>query len=168
MTKEELIEIIIPLRRIYTPKLDRFFGYEAEDILANVVTSCLVKAHTLNSVKHVQAFFAKSVSGRIKSEFRRKTRSEKLINDLPPLFYKPSLYDLREALNIALSALTNTMRIAVWKRYVLEERLGKIAKELELTTEELNIGLAKSLATLREQPALRPWRPKERSGGNLK
>ena len=160
MTKEEVIEIIIPLRRIYTPKLDRFFGYEAEDILANVVTSCLVKAHTFHSPKHVQAFFAKSVSGRIKTEFRRKARSEKLISDLPPHYYKPSLYDLRQALNIALSSLTNTMQLAVWKAYVLEERLGKVAKELKLTWKELNIGLAKSLATLREHPALQPWKPK--------
>ena len=160
MTKEELIDIIIPLRRIYQPKLDRFFGYEAEDILASVVASCLFKADTFKSVKHVQAFFAKSISGKIKSEFRRKERGIKLINDLPSRVCKPSIYDLRQALNIALATLTNTMQSAIWKVYVLEERLGKVAKALDLTPPKLKLGLAKSLALLREHPALKPWKPK--------
>ena len=160
MTKEEVIDIIIPLRRIYQPKLERFFGYEAEDIFASVVASCLFKADNFKSVKHVQAFFAKSVSGKIKSEFRRKERNTKLINDLPPRVYKPSLYDLRQALNIALATLTNKMQSALWKVYVLEERLGSVAKELGLTPVKLNVELAKSLALLREHPALKPWKPK--------
>lgn len=164
MTKEEVIDIIIPLRRTYSPKLDRFFGHEAEDILASVAASCLAQAHSFHAIKHVQAFFAKSVSGRIKSEFRRRARTAKLINEYVPIYRMPqlTLYDLRQALKIAFTALTNTMQLAVWKIYALEEKQGVVAKKLNMTRAKLKSRLVTALTTLREHPALGPWKPKKR------
>jgi len=167
LTKDELVEIVIPLRQVYLPKLERFFGYEAEDIFANAVASTLARASIFQSSPHVQIFFAKNISGRIKSEFRRNTRKGKLTDALSSdaLSSERLLvtdisgrYDLRQALNLALDALTPPMKMAVWRVHALGETQRIVAKSLKLTRDKLRVRLKVALLTLREHPALSPWK----------